>query len=236
MRKYPLTIFLAMLAVSSVCAGDAMRDAAKDAATSANSRAGEFDPSKLEFKRLENEEAVQRLANTGIARGKAAYEKMKRGDSEEADTGTEKPKGRLVVALSSSMPVNEVKSYMAQLDGRSEPIVVMRGFIGGATKVRPTGQWLMQTREKPQKNGYYEVESVVDPLVYRQLGIESVPAVAWLPGVTELSHCDEEDYNAAVVVYGVMSIADTLKVANKHGANIPADVIAKYKPKSWEAQ
>lgn len=139
--------------------------------------------------------------------------------------------GRVVVALSSSMPENELQEYMAQLNGNPEALVVMRGFVGGARTVMPTGKLMervMRKKSAAPKDKYNRVEVVVDPLLYRSLGIDKVPAVVWLPGVTDISHCDGEDFEAAVTVYGTVSVGYALQQINRSGGNVPVDVLKSF--------
>jgi type-F conjugative transfer system pilin assembly protein TrbC len=138
--------------------------------------------------------------------------------------------GRLVIALSSSMPEATLREYMRQLDGVSEAIVVLRGFIGGARTVKPTGLWIEDMRRRDptcHTCGHRRVEVVVDPLLYRSLAINKVPAVAYLPGVQDLKHCDAETLQAVPVAYGAVSVSAALKQLTKDGAAIPAELIER---------
>lgn len=139
--------------------------------------------------------------------------------------------GRVVVALSSSMPDSEWAEYMAQLDGKPEALVVLRGFIGGGRTVMETGKLIERVRRVKAdlpKGGHRNVEVVVDPLLYRNLGIDKVPAVVWLPGVSEVSHCDGKDFEAAVTVYGTVSVSYALDQINRNGGSVPASILKKF--------
>ena len=139
--------------------------------------------------------------------------------------------GRVVIALSSSMPETEWTEYMAQLDGKPEALVVLRGFIGGGKTVAPTGKFIERITRVNQSNPkgkHRGVNIVVDPLLYRSLGIDKVPAVVWLPGVTEVSHCDEKDFQAAVTVYGTTKVSYALKQINRSGGDVPDELIQKF--------
>jgi len=122
--------------------------------------------------------------------------------------------GRLVVAISSSMPEQMVREYARQLDGVPEAILVLRGFIGGAHTVKPTVEWIERAlRKQPGEfdGPHYRVEVVVDPLAYRMLDIRQVPAVTFLPGVQDLRHCDAQTLTASRIAYGAVSVAGALK-------------------------
>lgn len=169
------------------------------------------------------DELASLAAKSGSAPGSVAAAAV--GESARQDM-----KGRLVLAVSSSMPEQMLREYMAQLDGHPEAIVVMRGFVGGASKVVPTGLLIEKIRQLvpgSREKGHRNVQVVVDPLVFRSLGIDQVPAVAWLPGVKDLAHCDGEVLKAAVVVYGAVKVTAALDRINREGGNVPADLIKR---------
>ena len=145
--------------------------------------------------------------------------------------------GRLIVALSSSMPMPMVQSYMAQLAGVPEAIVVLRGFVGGARTVAPTGKWVEEARRvEPSclRCEHYNVQVVVDPLVYRGLHIEQVPAVAFVPGISDLSHCDGQQLRVKSMVYGAISIESAVQALANKGESIPTALLEKVRRKGWE--
>lgn len=152
-------------------------------------------------------------------------------DDQTGQRPPETIEGRVVVALSTSMPESELREYMAQLDGQPEALVVLRGFVGGAQRVAPTGEALDRVMRKEAgdpKSRRRRVDVVVDPLLYRALAIDRVPAVVWLPGVSDVSHCDGEDFAAAVTVYGTVSVSYALQQINRHGGDVPADLIKRF--------
>ena len=77
---------------------------------------------------------------------------------------------------------------------------------------------------------------VVDPLVFRSLGIRQVPAVTYLPGVQQLQHCEQEVFESASVVYGAASVAASLKAVAKDGVAVPQQVIAALEGQGWETK
>lgn len=234
-------------AAETTTAGDTR---ASDTARKGLSRQGEYAPS---FKVPEYDRArVKALADQANKRGEAEFARLKAkgalgtenlsppdGDAAAGESRVaRKPvEGRVVVALSSSMPEAMLASYMLQLDRHPESLVILRGFVGGAQKVRPTGLLMEKIRRKragDSRGDHYAVETVVDPMVFTQLGIDQVPAVAYFHGVQELSHCDEEDYSKAVVVFGAVSVEAALREARKAGARVPESVLASYRGVGWE--
>lgn len=245
MRTLAVGLFAVVLSASA--AETSIDDRGAQAARDALTRKGELKP---EFKVPDyDRERIKALSETATKRGSAELDRLRAkhggfGD-DAADTSAGDPSGsgspvlagRVVVALSASMPESMLTSYMQQLDRRRESLVVLRGFVGGAHQVRPTGVLMEKIRRKvagDKTGGHYLVETVVDPLFFQQLGIDKVPAVAYLDGVQSLAHCNEEDYSKATVVYGAVSIEAALKEARKAGASVPDSVIAKYRGSGWE--
>jgi type-F conjugative transfer system pilin assembly protein TrbC len=226
-----------------------MREAAEAASQRALDRAKaakvpeHFEPPTLDETALKS---AREAADSARQRGIAEYERMvsEKAREQAAEMGAMSPiedppviEGLVVVAISSGMPQQMVADYMQQLDGHRDAVLVLRGFVGGATAVKPTGQFIEKaSRMNPSthEGGHYVVKTLVDPLLFRQLGIDRVPAVAYLHGVQEIGHCDEEDFNAAVVVYGGARVDAALSKAKANGANIPESVIGNYRPQRWE--
>lgn len=201
-------------------------------------------------------QALQRLADQARQRGEAELQRLQSGkttadepgegggpvDAAHADSksgpATREP-GRLIVALSSSMPMSMVHAYMAQLAGVPEAVVVLRGFVGGAHTVAPTGRWVEEAeRVEPgcQQCAHYRIPAVVDPLLYRALGIEQVPAVAYAPGMTDISHCDGESVHVAAIAYGAVSIESAVGSLERGGAVIPAQLKERLRSRGWESK
>lgn len=237
-----LSVFLILLVGAAAAAEVGDRSTARELAEIARQRAKQ---TKVEFTlpgRAEDEAKLKALADTARNRG---LEEMQRqseayraarpamqipNPATAAADPTRVLSGTLIVALSSSMPDRMIRDYLVQLDGLKGSVVVLRGFLGGATKVAPTGIWLEKlTRKDPSRReeGYYRVDYKIDPLVYRDLRIKHVPAIAYLPNVSDLKHCDSETLKATAVVYGASSVAGSLRELKKQGVDVPEDVIRK---------
>lgn len=201
---------------------------------------------KAEPKKWEDEARVERAAEAANQQGRKALEAMlakraapaqstpvgeaKAGEAAKDKTRPPKVPGRLVVALSSSMPEVQLREYFRQLENVPEAIVVLRGFIGGARTVQPTGQWIERIRRtKPDcvECTHYSVETVVDPLTYRNLKITRVPAFSYLPNVESLSHCDEDDWGNADVVYGATTVRAALEALARSDSRVPKELIRR---------
>lgn len=188
---------------------------------------------------------AEAAAAVGIERGKQAFERMVQQQRERSEVATDlsdvgidkkddevpKPQlpGRLVVAISSSMPEETIRAYARQLEGIPEGVFVLRGFIGGARAVTPTVEWIEKAlRKKPtcRDCGHYRVEIVVDPLAYQMLGVKRVPAMTFLPGVQDLRHCDADVLRAASIAYGAVSVHGAINAIAKDVA-IPSGLLKK---------
>lgn len=230
-----------LLALPCLCYAQGEADKAQALSQEALEKARNYNL-QIEIPEYEDKERVESIANTGRNRGLEYFEryaKQKRAELQE-DGGQEKEpiSGTLVLAVSSSMPEAMIRDYMRQLDGVPGAVVVMRGFIGGANKVKPTAAWIEKNRRKEedcQTCGHYNVGFAVDPLVYRQLNILEVPALTYLDGVMELQHCDAEILEAASVIYGAVSIEAALKALRRDRVDVPDSLIARFEPQGWES-
>lgn len=130
-----------------------------------------------------------------------------------------------------------LRDYFTQLDGKPATVVVLRGFIDGPDHVTPTAKWLEHALRRDatctDKCKHFQVHVEVDPLVFRSMDIEQVPAVTYLPGVTELKHCEGETFKSASVVFGAASMQASLQTLGKNGVPIPAAINDIYEVKGW---
>lgn len=132
---------------------------------------------------------------------------------------------RLYLFISSSIPVETVRSYIADIarvhDANIE--VFMRGFVGGMTSIKPTARYvsslILKDKDcdiKSDKCATNKVSVQIDPLLFRRYGIEQVPALVYARGVKRLmpgsegieNHMKVSDY---YVMYGDASLAYLLK-------------------------
>lgn len=104
---------------------------------------------------------------------------------------------QLYLFVSSSVPLTTLRNYAAMIDRAraGQVIMVLRGFVGGMKKIRPTMEFIGEIlkkdpacdllREKYPARGHkcdsYQVNIQVDPLLFQRFAIEEVPALAYLP-------------------------------------------------------
>lgn len=130
------------------------------------------------------------------------------GDNSEPAAGPEKEKPsdkkpgkrlnsdeRVYLFVSNSVPLQTIRNYVESVSRLGDPniMIVMRGFIGGVSKVAPTFRFVNsaikvnpacdETREEcMMKNASISV----DPLLFRRYGVDHVPAVVYAQGVALL--------------------------------------------------
>lgn len=114
------------------------------------------------------------------------------------DSQTKERKGKLAeteriyVFVSSSIPLQTVRNHAASVARLHDPRIalVMRGFVGGMAKIRPTIDFVGSVlKEDPDCDPsgsdcrMRPASMIVDPLLFRRYGIEKVPAVVYAQGV-----------------------------------------------------
>lgn len=152
------------------------------------------------------------------------------------DSLAEKRKGtlseteRVYVFVSSSMPLPTLRNYAASVARLHDPRItlVMRGFVGGMAKIRPTidfvGSVLKEDPDCDPSGGDCRMRPaslIVDPLLFRRYGIEKVPAVVYAQGVKSedpgLSEGDAQnaELTESFTVYGDASLEYILELIGR---------------------
>lgn len=167
------------------------------------------------------------------------------------DSGARESKGRLAdservyLFVSSSMPLQTLRNYassVARLHD-SKVVMVMRGFVGGMTKIQPTIDFVSSVLKEDSSCAFTErecpmrmVNLVVDPLLFRRYGIERVPAVVFVRGVNSvdaaLSEGDVKNTNiaASYTVFGDASLEYILEtIGRESGASLLKELLASGK-------
>lgn len=122
-----------------------------------------------------------------------------------------------VLFVSSSMPVPVLRTYAVQLE-RVHGVLAFRGMPGGLHRVGPMAKLSAEIlRIDPGCSGpscaMRDVQLIVDPIVFRQHGVNRVPALAMIPGDPTQAYCEREDESprAAHVVYGDSALSGLLE-------------------------
>ena len=188
---------------------EALRRRAKSPATEAQAREA-LDAGRDRFA-TEREAMAKRL---GQALGLDAPDMTAIADAGPARTS----KGWVpLLFVSSSMPIETLRTYAAQLE-KARGVMAFRGMPGGMTKVAPMAKLTAEMlRLDPGCEGpacvMRDIQVIVDPLVFRQHGVTRVPALAMIPGDPALPYCEreEESPRAVHVVYGDAALSGLLE-------------------------
>lgn len=135
---------------------------------------------------------------------------------------------RIYIFVSSSVPKDALRNYARDLDGLGQPrmSIVMRGFVGGMTKVRPTLEFLRGVVFKDEscnsdKCEAYRAPVLIDPLLFRRYGIEAVPAIVYARGVRIMDSTVSEGIKAGAetgdyyILYGDAALEGALELINR---------------------
>ncbi|WP_447954116.1 type-F conjugative transfer system pilin assembly protein TrbC [Sphingopyxis chilensis] len=122
-----------------------------------------------------------------------------------------------VLFVSSSMPIATLRTYAGQLE-KVGGVMAFRGMPGGLTKVGPMAKLSAEIlRLDPGCEGpactMRNVQLIVDPLVFRQHGVNSVPALAMIPGDPTQPYCERDETSLAAthVIYGDAALSGMLE-------------------------
>jgi len=142
---------------------------------------------------------------------------------------------RVYIFISSSMPLQTVRTYAASVARLGDPrvVMVMRGFVGDMTRIQPTIRFVADVLKRHPSCSPAEGECdmvpanlVVDPLLYRRYAIDRVPAVVFARGVKAenpgLSEGDikNTDITDSYTVYGDASLEYILQaIGRESGAS-----------------
>jgi Type-F conjugative transfer system pilin assembly protein len=121
-----------------------------------------------------------------------------------------------VLFVSSSMPIAELRTYARQLENAGG-VMAFRGMPGGLTRVGPMARLSAEIlRLDPGCEGpacaMRGVQLIVDPLVFRQHGVNRVPALGLIPGDPTQPYCerDETSLQASHIIYGDAALTGML--------------------------
>lgn len=122
-----------------------------------------------------------------------------------------------VLFVSSSMPIQTLRTYAGQLE-KAGGVMAFRGMPGGLAKVGPMAKLSAEIlRLDPGCEGpactMRNVQLIVDPLVFRQHGVNAVPALGLIPGDPTQPYCERDDTSPAArhIVYGDAALSGMLE-------------------------
>ncbi len=145
---------------------------------------------------------------------------------------------RIYIFVSSSVPKETLRNYARTLDGLGQHrmLIVMRGFVGGMTKVKPTLEFFRGVLFKDEncdsdKCEAYRAPVLIDPLLFRRYGIEAVPAVVYARGVRFTDSTVSEGVKAGVetgdyyVLYGDAALDGALEILTREVRSMSLDCL-----------
>ena len=158
-------------------------------------------------------EADDPLGHTG-RNGKAStyYKDYEQGEK-KASLGNDE---RLYVFISSSVPVHVLRRYAITLNKLKDPnvIMVMRGFVNGAERIRPTIDFISSIITKEDGCDYLKkecdilpVKIIVDPMIFSRYGINEVPSFVYASGVSVIDFKMSEGLEENVRVSNYYSVS-----------------------------
>ena len=141
--------------------------------------------------RKKNEAEIERLKTTVFKNALDAYYRDAKGEGKRKP-GMLPDNERIYLFVSSSMPIHTLRNYARDLEKLGDPniVMVMRGFVGGMKRVKPTLDFVREVITEDtgcdiHKTGCkaYRVNIKIDPLLFRRYGITRVTAAVYAPDV-----------------------------------------------------
>ncbi len=167
-------------------------------------------------------------------------ENMKKKMKPQSITGD-----RLYVFISSSVPKRTLRNYVRDIAKLKNAVLVLRGFVGGASHVKPTARFVIDILKKEEhceaaECDMWNVEVQIDPILFKRYNIQRVPAVAFAEDIHFDGYCrvKEEDLNKQIhdlVVYGDAALSYVINYMYEETGQSGLNILAqRLEPKSWE--
>ncbi len=169
---------------------------------------------------------VEKSRNKGFIEGMKMVERVF-PEQEAARLAHEDMGDRLYLFISASVPMMTLRNYARALEDIPGAVMVMRGFVRGADRLKPTMQFVRRIRLanedcKGDSCALRNTAVVVDPVLFRRYGIERVPALVAAEGVETPGTCSEGNPDvvkvaASSVIYGDAGIDGLLGILASDG-------------------
>ena len=94
----------------------------------------------------------------------------------------------IYIFISSSMPTSTIRNYVQDVARLNDPnvVFVMRGFINGMKKIKPTMDFVRNIIQKQPgctgKCDVYNVSVQINPILYSRYNVDRVPAILYAQG------------------------------------------------------
>lgn len=154
---------------------------------------------------MTNSEAYQRKLNDMIGQ---VFPEQAKARRMAMDSGE-----RMYLFVSSSMPDLILRRYAFQMESVPGAQMVMRGFIGGARKIKPTIRFMSRILKKDKNCDKATCERIntpliIDPVLFRRYGIDRVPALVIVDGLQTDGQCSEGNADRVSIASKVISFGD----------------------------
>ncbi len=135
---------------------------------------------------------------------------------------------RIYLFVSSSIPLQTLRTYAANLEQFGDPNIsmVMRGFIDGMKKAGPTLEFISNImvlnpgcRLKEEKCAARPLNMYIDPLLYKKYDIKRVPALVYVPAYQNQDPDSSEGLGEAplhYILYGDASLRYLIEELYRH--------------------
>jgi len=160
------------------------------------------------------------------------YQAQDQNNGVELDNGD-----RLYLFVSSSMPLEVVRRYARQIEGLPGATLVLRGFIGGASRVKPTLRYKNKVLADEESCTEATCKTIntamaVDPVLFQRYQIKRVPAVVTVGGLTGAGQCSEGNKDVVKIRQKNASFGDAPLLAHLEKMAESGDqVAARYRDK-----
>jgi conjugal transfer pilus assembly protein TrbC len=191
---------------------------------------------------------IERLKSEQFA---DALKGFKGADQEESRNSFLLSDERLYVFISFSVPLSILRTYASELDKLEDSGIsmVMRGFVHGMKHFEPTLELVRSILVKDsscdlsaEKCEVYDAAVSIDPVAFRKYGVERVPAIAYVRGVSledvAMSEGEPENLKGsqdAYIVYGDVSVERALETIAQETGSEGIDNLTKKLKKGFYA-
>ncbi len=134
---------------------------------------------------------------------------------DQADALANGTEDRIIIFVSSSMPLTTLRNYARDLEQVSG-LMVFRGMLGGMRTIAPTLKLIASIlRINPacerQRCAMRKTALVIDPILFREHAISRVPAAVFVEDMALTPYCERFDEQAVPekarhIVYGDVSV------------------------------
>lgn len=154
------------------------------------------------------------LSDKGIKTPLNQLEAVAKNNQAQGEYGNRK----LYIFVSSSMPMVTLRNLLGSMSG-SESVMVIRGLVGEDAKAfLPTQEWVQEvlcgTKKLTEKTKCEAGPLDINPMLFRAMNVEQVPAVAYVPDPSVLDGCQSgEQLNPQqfMLYYGDMPLSYILR-------------------------